>query len=100
MSNAAENVTEVGGLIHPIVICKECGAYGPSWDSDTVSGRSNSSAEFNYLVTQISSLIRSSARSLMSGDTDSASRIILARLAHVYGIVITKSIEDMQAADV
>lgn len=85
--------------VQGVVICEKCGAYGSLWDFDPASGRSNSSAEFNFLVTEVSRMIRDSAHSLISGNTDSVSRLILARMAHIYGLVPTKSIEEMQAAD-
>ena len=59
------------------------GSCGPKWDVNPQSGRSNSSKEFNFLVMEISNIIRGQAVSLISGNTDLVSRVILAKLVHV-----------------
>lgn len=59
------------------------------WTIDPNSHRSNSHPLFVYLVQQIECLIRTSAHDLIAGRTDTVAGLILAHLAHKYGLVPT-----------
>ena len=49
-------------------------------------GCANSSDEFERLTREIARLIRDQAHQLLHGNTEAASRLILAQLAHVHGL--------------
>jgi hypothetical protein len=52
------------------------------WTVDPKTGRSNSSKKFLDLCDEVDCLIRSSAHSLLNGQSFSAARLIMAQLAH------------------
>lgn len=55
------------------------------WTQDK-AGRSNSSPEFLALVDEVESMIRGSAASLINGSVTQVARLIMAQLAHKYGL--------------
>lgn len=58
-----------------------------NWTQDE-NGTENSSKLFKTLVDEIDRLIRSSAYSLINGQTKDVARLILAQLAHQHGMRI------------
>lgn len=56
------------------------------WTVDPLTGRSNSSPEFEHLVGEVTRLIRDEAHALLSGRADMTAALILAQLAHVHGL--------------
>ena len=55
-------------------------------DWTAVDGRSNSSALYVNLSSEIARLLRDSAHSLIAGRTDEVGGLILAQLAHKHGL--------------
>ena len=60
------------------------------WTMNTVTGRSNSSAEFEAIAGVVESLIVSSAHDLIAGNSYGVARLIVAQLAHKYGMAPPK----------
>lgn len=56
------------------------------WTTDPKTGISNSSPLFEQLCDEVARLIRSDAHCLLAGNTKSTGRLIMAQLAHVYGL--------------
>jgi short subunit dehydrogenase-like uncharacterized protein len=69
------------------------------WTVDDETGRSNSSLEYVYLQRVVCQLIKDSAFMLINGNVDRVARLIVARLAHVYGLEPTKTLQEMREAD-
>lgn len=67
-----------------------------NWTVNLRTGRSNSSDEFEFLCKVVERLIRDNAHMLISGHAENTAGLIMAQLAHKYGIVPTKSLEEMQ----
>lgn len=55
-------------------------------DWTSTNGRANASADFERLVDEVARLIRNDAHALLSGRAHDTARLIVARLAHAYGI--------------
>lgn len=55
------------------------------WTTDE-DGRANSSDLFLKLCDEVEGLIRADAHSLLAGRADATARLIMAQLAHVYGL--------------
>lgn len=60
--------------------------YRYDWTIDPETGRSNSSPEFLELVEVVERIIQNSAHDLVAGRPEKVARLILARLAHGYGL--------------
>ena len=56
------------------------------WTRDPASGRSNSSVEFERLTEAVGQIIRNAAHDLIAGRSDMVAGLILAQLAHNYGL--------------
>ena len=60
------------------------------WTVDPETHRSNSSPEFRQLVSEVARLIKAEAHSLLNGHVESAAGLIMAQLAHKYGLAPRK----------
>ncbi len=63
----------------------ESGAFR-DWTIDTRTGRTNSSEEFRLLVEKVASIIQNSGFDLLRGDATKVAGVIMAQLAHKYGL--------------
>lgn len=63
-------------------------------DWTAVNGESNSSTVFNRLSELIEYLIKDNAFSLINGEVDGVAMLIVAQLAHEYGMVPTDKTYD------
>lgn len=50
------------------------------------NGRTNSSKQFLFLVSEVESIIRGGAHSLINGQVNQVARVIMAQLAHRHGL--------------
>lgn len=60
------------------------------------SGSTNSSAEFEHLADEVGRIIRGSAHSIVCGQTAVVGRLIMAQLAHKWGLVPTKNVLEIE----
>ncbi len=60
------------------------------WTVDPTTRRSNSSPEFRHLVAKVAEIIRNAAYSLINGQIEAVSRVIVAQLAHKEGLAPQK----------
>lgn len=64
-----------------------CQRHAPQVDWTVgLDGRANSSAKFEYLVAEVTRLIRDDARMLITGHADATAGLIVAQLAHRHGL--------------
>lgn len=56
-----------------------------NWTCD-LAGMSNSSERFEFLCKEVEQLIRDDAHMLIAGRADMTARLIMAQLAHKYGL--------------
>jgi hypothetical protein len=56
------------------------------WTRDEMTGRSNSSPLFCFLVEEVERLIKDDAHALIRGRADKTARLIMAHLAHEHGL--------------
>ena len=66
------------------------------WTINLDTGKSNSSDEFIFLCNVIERLIRDDAYMLISGRADRTAGLIMAQLAHKYGMIPSKSLKELQ----
>lgn len=70
--------------------CYLCGALRPEWLDWTVhkvTNRSNSAPIFTALCREVEEVIRGSAHDLIAGRADKVAGLVMAHLAHKYGLV-------------
>lgn len=65
---------------------------GEEEDWTCKDGRANSSDEYLRLVAEVEQLIRRSAHSLIAGRAQDVAGLIMAQLAHVHGLRLSKKI--------
>lgn len=65
------------------------------WTVDPETGRSNSSDEFEILSREVGRIIRSEASTLLAGRSDAVGRIVMAQLAHRFGLAPTEVLVDV-----
>ena len=72
-----------------------------NWTVDPKTHRYNSSSIFNFLEEKITEIINESAFDLVSGENGhrSVAGLILANLAHKYGMKPSFSLEEMKKAE-
>lgn len=84
-----ERAREIAGDLHDDVaeatVSSPLVAGGGDWTAK--DGTSNTSTRFLDLVDAVAHLIRDSAFTLISGDTQGVARLIMAQLAHVHGLM-------------
>ena len=81
--------------------CYYCNAPRPAWPDwtiDPATNRSNSSSVFEALCQEVERLIRSAAHQLIAGRADVTAGLIMAQLAHKWGLVPRELIESEAAA--
>jgi hypothetical protein len=81
--------------------CPDCGAPRPDWPDWTVhkvTHRSNSAPLFSALCREVERIIRGAAHSLIAGRADAAAGLVMAQLAHRYGLVPRELIESEAVA--
>lgn len=67
------------------------------WTVNPKTHRSNSSPEFQRLVSEVAHLIQDEAHNLLSGRVESAAQLIMAQLAHKHGLA-PRTVEEERAS--